>query len=153
MPPVFLKPMSAPHLPAIIINLVKDTFNPSGLKLHFSIVQDPDVKGYVVKFFLIQWSIEKVFHPSATDEVTSPINLLSSDQISLYDNVAKPFIQYNITRLVPGVAYFVRIAAINEAGVGRIAPSNPSCSLRPGQKLSILPVTNGVILSQLRHSV
>ena len=161
--PVFSKP-KGPPLPPLLVELERVPANPSSLALHFTSVTSPDDKGSIVNGYVIEWSIrpfqsEPVFgsqgalvHNSLFQNredtwgvfLSAESESIVSNRLPLYKETGKTFNYYLIEDLIPGAEYFVRIAAVNEAGIG---PSSSSLSSAPGFKPTDIEDQNGVTLA------
>eukprot|EP00804_Cyclotella_cryptica_P021433 CCRYP_005783-RA/>CCRYP_005783-RA protein AED:0.00 eAED:0.00 QI:831/1/1/1/1/1/3/2372/6166 len=143
--PTFLKP-AGPPLPPAHIEVERAASHPSSLALHFTSVSYPEDRASLVTGFFIEWSTTEGFLDGTVSSATLKADEVKSERLPSYNNVNKTFNFYLIQDLTPGEAYFVRIAAINQAGRGRSAHSTPR-SLAPGSKPS--DPENGVTLQTL----
>ena len=144
-PVVTLKP-HGPPLPPAVVEIDRVPLNPSELTLHFTSVSSPDDRSSVVTSYFVEWTTAEDFTGSAVFSATLNLDSIHSERLSSYENVDKVFQKFLIQGLTPGLQYYVRIAAANEAGVGPSSRSFPY-SLAPGSKPSDLEDQHGVSLS------
>jgi PA14 domain./Fibronectin type III domain./Filamin/ABP280 repeat. len=143
---VYAKPQSRPEMP-IEVRLMRDPSSISSLLIYVAEVLDPRDRGSKVHSYLVEYSTEKSFMHS--NNLTLPIESLQEQR---FYSQTTWFLQCKIENLKPGLKYYVKVAAINDAGISNSLISNPE-SLEPGSKPSIIPADKGVILSTLSPQV
>ena len=146
-PVVSLKPYGPP-LPPIVVELERVSTSPSSLALHFASVPSPDDRSSTVTSYFVEWSTAEDFVGSNVFNSTLNLDSIHSERLPSYGNVDRDFHKFIIQGLAPGLEYFVRIAAVNEAGIGPSTRSFPS-SLAPGSKASDLEDQHGVSLNTI----
>jgi hypothetical protein len=135
----YLKPFASPN-PPTLVEMARIASSPSSLAVHFTSVTYPDDRASTVSGFFIEWSTTEDFLPGTVWNMTVDVNSVQSERLSTYNSVGKDFNTYTIQDLDPGNSYFVRVAAINQAGAGPSGFSTP-LSLAPGSKPSDLDPT------------
>ena len=146
-PIVNLKP-HAPPLPPVLVELERVPTSPSSLALHFTSVPSPDDRSSTVTSYYVEWSTTEDFASNTVFDATLTLDMISSDRLPSYGNMNREFHKFVIQDLTPGLDYFVRVAAANEAGIGLSSRSFP-LSLAPGSKPSDLEDQHGVSLSTI----
>ena len=148
-PSLFLKPYGPP-LPPLVVELERVASNPSSLALYFTSVTGPGDKGSIVSAYFVEWwSTSDTFQSGMVSNATLRADSIYSERISSNDGVnAGVFNYYLIEGLNPGVEYFVRLGAVNEAGPGPTTHSRP-LSLAPGSKPTDIEDQNGVTLATI----
>lgn len=139
---VFIKPKGKP-LPPENIELTRDVSSTSALALHFTHVTSPENRGDNVHSYVIQYGTDQYFNDFLN--VTVPIEHLVSHRSPTFRGVNKRYLKYSIKNLDQGKPYFVRVASMNDVGIGRFSLS-PS-SLIPGGKPSPIVGPNNAIVS------
>ena len=145
-PSLFLKPYGPP-LPPTIVELRRIASDPSSLALHFTSVTSPDDKGSIVTAYLIEWSTSESFELGSVANETVSAESIHSSRLPSYKKVNKVFNYHSIEGLISGIDYFVRVSAINEAGIG--PKSSSTLSLAPGFKPTDIEDQNGVHIATL----
>mmetsp|Transcript_13447 Transcript_13447/g.28957 ORF Transcript_13447/g.28957 Transcript_13447/m.28957 type:complete len:1421 (+) Transcript_13447:2-4264(+) len=145
--PKYLKP-SGPPLPPAVVEVARVANDPQSIVLHFTSVSYPEDRGSAVSGFVIEWSTTENFRPTTSFNTTLNARSVSSERLPSHDNIGKEFNKFFIENLTPGRKYFVRIAAMNDSGVGPFAPSQPS-SITPGAKPSDFDSAIGVTIDAL----
>ena len=143
----FLKPYGPP-LPPTVVELERVPTSPSSLALHFTSVPSPDDRSSLVSNYFVEWSMLEDFTGTTVFNTTLSLDSIVSDRLPSYGDVNRQFHKFIIEDLIPGIEYYVRIAAVNEAGMGPSSRSFPS-SLAPGSKPSDLEDQHGVSLTTL----
>ena len=147
-PSLFLKPYGPPS-PPLVVELEHVASNPSSLALYFTSVTSPGNKGSIVRGYVVEWSTSDTFQSGTVTNAMLCADSIYSNRISSNGGVnAGVFNCYLIEGLTPGVEYFVRLAAVNEAGPGPITRSRP-LSLAPGSKPTDIEDQNGVTLATI----
>ncbi len=146
-PPLFLKPFSPP-LPPTVVELRRVASDPSSLAVHFTSVTNPEDKGSIVSAYFIEWSTSEGFEPGSVANVTLSAKSIHSTRLSSYNEVNKVFNYHSIEGLTSGIEYFVRVAAVNKAGMGPKSFSSPP-SLAPGFKPTDIEDQSGVHVATL----
>ena len=141
-PAVTLKP-NGPPLPPKVAELERVPTSPTSLVLYFTSVPSPDDGSSTVTSYFVEWSTAEDFAGSTVFNSTLNLDSIHSERLPSYGNVDRVFHKFLIQGLTPGLEYHVRIAAINEAGIGPSSRSFPS-SLAPGSKPSELEDQHGV---------
>jgi len=111
-------------------------------------VASPDDKGSIVSSYFVEWSTTDSFQIGTIYNATLSADSVSSYRLPSYNEVDEVFNYYLIEDLIPGIGYFVRIAAMNEAGIGPSSHSTP-LSLAPGSKPTDLEDQNGVTITTI----
>ncbi len=142
---VYGKPHSVP-LPPTDIEIVRNPSSAGTLRIYFTKVTYPEDRGSHVHSYLIEYSSDEKF--GNLGSVTLSVASLTSARLPSFGGAGNVFLQHDLRNLEPGVAYFVRVASVNGAGVGPTGPSIPSF-MAPGLKPSTLPENNGAKLSLL----
>lgn len=146
-PSLFLKPYGPP-LPPAIVELRRVASDPSSLALHFTSVMSPEDKGSIVSAYFVEWSTSEGFETGTVANATLSAESIRGARLPSFNPVNKVFNYYSIVGLLSGIDYFVRISAVNEAGIGPKSLSSP-LSLAPGFKPTDLEDQSGVRLSTL----
>jgi copper chaperone CopZ len=150
-PAVTLKPIGPP-LPPIVVELKRVSTSSSNLVLHFTSVPSPDDRSSTVTSYYVEWSTSEDFAGSTVFNSTLNLDSIQSERLPSFGNVNRDFYKFLLQGLTPGLEYFVRIAAVNEAGIGPSCRSFPS-ALAPGSKPSDLEDQHGVSLTTLQAGV
>jgi len=146
-PVVTLKPYGPP-LPPRVVELERVPRSPSALVLHFTSVSSPDDRSSTVTNYFVEWSTVEDFAGSTVINANLNLDSIHSERLPSYRNVDRVFHKFLIQGLTPGLEYYVRISAVNEAGIGSSSRSFPS-ALAPGCKPSDLEDQYGVFLSTI----
>lgn len=147
---VFVKPKGRP-LPPENIELIRDASSTSAILLYFTHVIHPEDRGDNVHSYVIQYGTDKDFNYA--QNLTVPLEHLFSHRLSTFRGVNKRFLQYSINNLDQGKPYFVRVASMNDVGIGRysfahgflVPGGKPSPINGPNKaKISAIPVGDAI---------
>lgn len=96
--------------------------------------------------YLIEWSNYSDF--ATYSSATVALCNLTGDRLPSYANKNENFLFYSLENMIPGMPYFIRVAAINQAGIGPMAFALPS-PITPGAKPDQIS-PSGVLLTVVK---
>jgi hypothetical protein len=140
-----LKPMGLPDAP-VYVELVHYAGSSSTLRVYWSMVYYPENRASEVTSFQLEWSTQPFEEGgSSVVDSSSVSSMIISYEDALSDRILDAYnreiLMVDIPELDDGVAYYVRIASINEMGVGAFASSSPSYLIASSKAAQMLDGT------------